>query len=163
MFLRALSGAGYVDPHADLSLAMGGNYTHLAAADTSPNAHGYGGFAGHWARFKEAVLSCPTDSSSDDDTGLLGIGGNDLDSDANEVDREATESPTALRKKPVKVGVGCLKERLSGVIGLRKPSGPAVKQEDRAFKVSLDGIPLRGKGTTEAPDTHWNRRTPGRR
>ncbi|KAL5507523.1 hypothetical protein ACEPAH_6979 [Sanghuangporus vaninii] len=160
MFLRALSGAGYVDPHAQLTPATELNYTHLAASDSSLNAHEYGGFAEHWVRFKEAFLSCPADSSSDDDTGLVGVEGNGLDLDADGVSREAMNSPAMIRKKPLKVGISCLKERLSGAVGLRKPSGPTVKQEDRTFEVSLDGIPLRRKGGAEAPNTNSNRRTP---
>ncbi|KAL5485380.1 hypothetical protein ACEPAI_8022 [Sanghuangporus weigelae] len=156
MFLRALSGAGYVDPHAQLTPATELNYTHLAVPDT----HGYAGFAEHWARFKEAFLSCPDESSSDDDTGFVGVGADGSDSDAYGLDREAMNSPTMIRKKPLKVGISCLKERLSGAVGLREPSGPTVKQEDRTFEVSLDGIPLRRKGDAEAPDTNLHRRTP---
>lgn len=135
MFVRALSGAGYTDMNPLAS--PDASSSTLALEQTSESepmfANAYAGFEDQWTRFKEALLSCPDEVNGNGEVGVIDVGAGPAAGDA---------------KTGTRVGMACLGERLSSAISRSRSgvSGPAFAKEDRAFGLSLDGIPSRRKG-----------------
>ncbi|EJD02760.1 uncharacterized protein FOMMEDRAFT_20017 [Fomitiporia mediterranea MF3/22] len=150
IFLRALSGAGYTEPHHLVPLGSASSdlaYNQTYHANDHPlHVPVHSGFAEHWARFKESVLACPDDTV--DATVPTNHDPNELKLDEG-ITNTNIDSVEAKSRTNTRYGVGCLKERLSNAINLRSPTGKlgsTIKKEDRAFGISFDGLPSQRRG-----------------
>ena len=134
MFLRALSGAGYIDqnglhvsPISSMNVTQGENHTSAASYHTPDGSLN---LTSYWLTFKYAVFHCAEDAD------------NNANGDVN-ADKENGDGKSGDREER-KQGFACVKAKL-GALGncVMAACGARVAPDDRAFRASLDVVPPR--------------------